>query len=110
MSITVRGYSKHLDGKLVTVHGYAASRNQAGEVTPMAGRTISKQLVSRGQAMGMSPPGMYMNPADSPPLAGEGGLTAYSLLPGGHATKQPIVRWRRSILPIAGAYKTPKRG
>jgi len=110
MGITVKSYSRHLNGKLISVHGYAANRNQAGYVTPLADRPITKQFVDRGESMGISPPGTVMSPQDGhDPMPGEGGLTAYMFLPGGHATKQPIVRWRRTILPIKGAYRIPKK-
>jgi hypothetical protein len=110
MSITVRAYTKHLDGKLVTVHGYAAERNAAHELRNPAHTVITRQQTFRGEHMGISPPGQFMNPLDNPPMAGEGGLTAYMLHPGGHLTKEPVVRWRRTKLPIRGAYQIPKRG
>lgn len=108
MAITVKGYTKHFHGKLVTVHGYAAERNAAHELRKPAHTVVTRQFVARGGIANLPPPGQYMNPNDV--RMGEGGLTAYFLHPGGRVTKQPVVRWRRTILPVKGAYHIPRRG
>lgn len=107
MSITVKGFTRHSD-TLVTVHGRGSERNAANELKNPGGSVNTRQLVKRGSDMGMSPPGVYMNPFDTPPEAGQSGNTAHMNLPLGHLASPAVVRWRRTIMPLRGAYTIPK--
>lgn len=108
MTISIRGYTRHQGGKLVTVHGYDTNARDAAIPGVPDGASVRSQVEHvRRQAMGIAPPGTY--PLPDPNLASTAGITSYQLFPGGKIPAQPIVRWRRSVLPIHGAYKIPKK-
>ena len=105
MGVFVRGYTKHVNGKLVTVHGYQAN-NRDGLVPTMAVNktSLARQLPDRNSRHGIAGPGLF---ASSTPdiVRGEGGLNAYVFHAGMHDAQ---IRWRRTVLPIRGAYHIPE--
>ena len=107
MTISVKGYSRHINGKLVTVHGYDANRDQ---VLPTGNVVVQRMHVNRGELAGMAPAGQYITPNFKNPLTqGLGGLTAYLYQPGSKERDLPVYRFRRTHLPKHGAYRIPKR-
>lgn len=101
MGIQVSGYTRHTNNRLVTVHGYQTNeRDPLMPTMPINNTTMVRQFADRATARGMAPPGLF---ASTTPdiVRGMGGLNAYVFHPPVH---EPIVRYRRTILPKRGLY------
>lgn len=107
MTIDVKGYQRHINGKLVTVHGYSANRDVFVPTQgPPKATPVYREHVDRASARGMAPPGTYAQPRI---MQGVGGLTAYLYKPGTAPNDIPEYRWRRTRIPYRGAYHIPER-
>lgn len=108
MATLIHGYQRRLpSGKLVTVASYQADRRNA--VEPEVGKqayVISHVDSPLRAAMGIANTGVYPPPDNS----STAGITSVQYFRVGliHRTG-PIVRFRRSLIPLHGAYQIPKK-
>lgn len=109
MAITVKGYTKRLNGQLVTVHGYAANRDELIPTSTYARTQVHAQHVNAQRAPQMAPPGVYATQNPHNGLQGLGGLTAYLYMPGANDRDIPVYKWRRTMLPKKGLYAIPRK-